>query len=982
MSQEEKLIRSAASASIPYGEEKKKNIFGRFWAYITTREYSYLFYAFIIPVVLNYLIYLAMEVHPFGNGCVLVLDLNGQYVYFYEALRNAVQGETSMMYSFCRAMGGEFMGIYAYYVASPFSYLVCLFPEERMLEALLFIFLLKTGISGATMGFYLHKISSRVNKVSVVTFSILYALSTYAVIQQHNSMWIDALMWLPLLTYGIEQVIKHNKYKLFIFFLALNLLSNFYIGYMCCIYTVIYFFYYYFAHNTDGRNNPMGEKNHFSKSLLRMICYSVIGVGISTVIVWSAYYSLQFGKNTFSNPNFALTIRFDILDFLTKFLPGTYDTVRPEGLPFVYCGVLTLFCVPLYFMAKKFTLREKIYSAAVIIVFVLSFSVNTLDMIWHGFQKPNWLNYRYSFMLCFLLLVMAYKGYGEIRKFSAKIIGILTAIFILFLGVVQKFEFHSYVERNGDIEFDQPLKTLEVIWFSLICFVFFGIALCVATKTKHRENISLILCIICCVEVFANGLVCCVEFGDDVIYSNYAAYNDFLKAVRPMTNEILEKDTSFYRFEKNVHRKYCDNMALNVRGLSISTSTLNKETIAFLAQMGYASRSHWSKYLGGNPVNDSLLGLKYIIGGNTDNLDLYYDKLDYEPITYNNSEYYTYQNPYALSIAFGVDHAAADFDMTSESSVLIRLNKLVSALNGESSTVELFRSMPISVSLTNCIEGTVGNYYKYSAETTGSDVTVTYMFTTEQDGEVFFYLPVDNYGREVKLKVNGISKGTYGASETCRIISLGNYKADQNLKLSMTLSADVLYVRKGDPGEKYYPAVFYLDQKVFEEQFSKLAQTQMKVSDDWDSENLPGTITTKKNDQMILTTLAYDEGWKITVDGKPVEIYKALGATIAFDIAEAGDHVIEMKYRPACVIVGNVISIFFTAVFILLMIFEKYIFAFVGKIFEEREADAAGCEPYAGDLYDDEHDEEARALEAEREAAALPPSGENTDEQK
>lgn len=122
---------------------------------------SYLIYAFLIPVVLNYIIYLAMEIHPFGNGSVLVLDLNGQYVYFYEALRNAVYGQMSMIYSFCRALGGEFMGIYAYYVASPFSYIVALFPQSRILDALLFIFLLKTGITGFNFGYYLHKTSKK-----------------------------------------------------------------------------------------------------------------------------------------------------------------------------------------------------------------------------------------------------------------------------------------------------------------------------------------------------------------------------------------------------------------------------------------------------------------------------------------------------------------------------------------------------------------------------------------------------------------------------------------------------------------------------------------------------------------------------------------------------------------------------------------------------------------------------------------------------
>ena len=85
-------------------------------------EASYLWLSFLIPVVIMYFIYLGLKIHPFGDGSVLVLDLNAQYVYFYEALREFIWGDQSLLYSFGRQLGGEFMGIYGYYLASPFSY--------------------------------------------------------------------------------------------------------------------------------------------------------------------------------------------------------------------------------------------------------------------------------------------------------------------------------------------------------------------------------------------------------------------------------------------------------------------------------------------------------------------------------------------------------------------------------------------------------------------------------------------------------------------------------------------------------------------------------------------------------------------------------------------------------------------------------------------------------------------------------------------
>ena len=233
-----KIIDLSKKVKLPEPGEKKKSFF---------REYGFLFLCALLPAVVVYLIYAARNLHPFGDGSVLVLDLNAQYVWFFEALRNAVKGDASLLYSFSRSLGGEFMGMYAYYLASPLSYLVCLFPKERMLEALLTLFLLKASICGVTFGYYMKKTLKAPKAFPMIVFSMCYALSSYAIVQQHNTMWMDALMWLPLITLGMEALIKHGKFKMYTVFLALTLFSNYYIGYMICIYCFLYFFVSFYS---------------------------------------------------------------------------------------------------------------------------------------------------------------------------------------------------------------------------------------------------------------------------------------------------------------------------------------------------------------------------------------------------------------------------------------------------------------------------------------------------------------------------------------------------------------------------------------------------------------------------------------------------------------------------------------------------------------------------------------------------------------
>ena len=902
-------VSTAAPLSAPTQQSK--------WQLLWT-EYRYLGFAFIIPIVLMFLLYVAMELYPFGDGSVLVLDLNAQYAFFYEALRAWVWGDGSLLYSFGRSLGGEFMGIYAYYIASPFSYIVALFPRDRMLEALLTIFLLKAGCCGATFGFYLHKTAPKKNKLSIVSISIMYAMCAYCVVQQHNSMWIDAVIWLPLLTYGIEELIKKGHFRLYVVSLAVAMMSNFYIGYMVCIYTLVYFFYYYLKTNVDHINNPYREKQHFLKSFLRIGVYTVIALGIAAVIWLSAYYALSFGKNDFTNPNWGFKEKFSMMELLTKLLPGSFDTVRPEGLPFIYCGLLVIFLVPLYFMAKRISMREKVFSLGFVAFFIASFSLNPVDLIWHGFQNPNWLNYRYSFMLCFVLLVMAYHAICELDTIDSKTIFAIGCGIGVFAVVAERFDFPSYIKAEG------KLDTFQFVWFTLIATVFYVVLLHLICVHKDRaakqRSFSLILLFVICIEMTVNGLTNVFALDRDVVYSSYSSYNNFLSAIRPVTDEVQEKDTSFYRSEKTYFLRVNENMALNMRGLSNSTSTLNASVIEFLDQMGYAAGSHWSKYMCGNPLNDSLLGIKYVYDNNHQihETEMYYNRhmmeAYYETVV-EGEDYTAFRNPYALSIAYGVSDAINAMNLEDYFNPYERLNDMVTVMLGAEEEIQIFKPMNnVEVSTTNCNSSSIAKHTKYEPEVSSRDAVLHYKTTCEEECNVYFYLPSD-YPREVSMKVNSIDYGyvskdnyTYGETVRCRLI--GNYSAGDSILVSLTLGKENLYVRKN------VPVLYTFDWDAFESAMEQLSRMQLVIDEDYTETYLPGTLTTLNQNQTVLVTIPYDEGWQITVDGKPVEIYKTLDCLIAFDVEDAGEHEVVMKYRPKTFVYGMYVTVFCSVLFL------------------------------------------------------------------
>ncbi len=886
-----------STVELPSDCNSKKSFFRRLYAIMQRIPAKYLAFSFIIPIVIMYIIYVAMEIHPFGDGSVLVLDLNGQYVYFYEALRNFVYGDTSLLYSFSRAMGGEFLGIYSYYIASPFSYIVCLFPQTRMLEALLCIFLLKTGLCGFTFGYYIHKTKKTNSKIITVIFSLMYALCAYAVVQQHNSMWIDAVMWLPLISFGIEQLIERGKFRMYVIFLALTMMSNFYIGYMVCFYCVAYFFYYYFSHMSDGINNPSGEKFHFIKSSFRFGAYSLLAAGIAAVILLSAYYSLTFGKTTFTNPSWDFALKFDLLELFSKLLPGSYDTVRPEGLPFIYCGMLAIILLPIFFMSPKNKPSEKIMSGLLILFFVLSFSISVVDLVWHGFQRPNWLNYRYSFMLSFFLLSLACKSFDDLKEFSNKTVFAICSGLAVLVIILQAMNY-------------QYVDDLEAIWFSLVAIAIYLIIIYFIKTSRRKANMMLILAFAVSFELFANGLLSVVALDKDVVYSGYSGYNNFLATYRPIVNNVLDNDTSFYRMEKTEHRKTNDNMALNIRGVSNSTSTLNADTLTFLREWGYCSKSHWCKYAGGTPVSDSLIGLKYILA-REDLSDLY------EPISVD-GDITTYLNPYALSIAYAVNPAISELKYEDYDTPMDFFNALITAMLGETEKVEVFVPVKLNSKDTNayCDDSYIAGHFKYAKNTENYDAQVFYNFTSPTEQDLFFYFASD-YPREVKLKINGKSFGTFNGSDTSRIISVGKgYEIGSEINLTMTLVHNDLYIKD------WTECLYYIDHEIFKDAMAQLSEIQYQI-DDYTERSFEGTIATKANNTTILTTIPYDKGWRVFVDGELVEIYESLDALVAFDINTLGDHDVKIFYLSDAFALGASISIISVLIFIPLCILQK-----------------------------------------------------------
>ncbi|MCR5263834.1 MAG: YfhO family protein, partial [Clostridiales bacterium] len=884
-------------------KEKKPGMIKRMFRAAAASEYGYLAVAFLLPAAIMWLIFIAMGVYPFGGNSVLVLDLNGQYVSFFEYLRNVILHGRSMVYTFERSLGGEMLGIYAYYIASPFSAIVALFPKIHVTEALLAMHLLKCGSCGLTMALYLHQ-AHFTKKTRIITFSTMYALCAYAIVQAHNTMWIDELIILPMLVLGIERMIRRRDCTLYTVSLALAMIVNFYIGFMMCIFTVFYCVYYYFSRPEYEKNQEM-VSHHFARVFLRLSLLSLIAAMIAAVIILPTYYALTFGKTTFSNPDYSFKQQFDFLDLIVKMYPGSYDTVRPTGLPFIYCGTLSLIMLPLFFTAPDVPKKEKIWGGVALAFFAFCFNGSTIDIFWHGLQKPNWLNFRYSFMLVFFIIVFGYKAFSSYaeKRIPAKSMAAVAGAELVLAFIIQKLDY----EFLDDLKFAWVSAGCLLIWAELLGALY-------GTKKDAVKSASTLIIIFMSLEMFCAGLLNTTSLDKDVVYTSRTTYVTHMDRCSPLFNRILDSDHSFFRMEKTFHRKTNDPMAFGYNGLSNSSSLMYTPVVKLLNQMGYASKSNWSKSLGGTPVSNSLLGLKYIVFEEQQD-GRFYEEIDSD--TDNNL--YAYHNPYFIQPVSAVNDAIRDLDFYGPENPFELMNAMITAMLGEEKTVEVWHYVKADdIDYQNCDISFVTGHKKYSPEVGKQDARIAMKIKgAGLNNDIYIFVPTE-YPRECSIYVGGSKEGNILGNDTDCIQKIGAFEDGEDVYVSLKLEKEELYIANSS---KYF---YYLDTELYKQIMPRLREAMMQISEFSDT-RLYGIIDIPAGSGLttLYTTIPYDEGWQVYIDGERTEIFKTSGdALLAADISE-GRHTVELLYRQKPLAIGAVLCVAGVVCLIGVMIFDR-----------------------------------------------------------
>ena len=873
----------------------------------------YVILAFICSAVLMLLVYYCFEIIPFGNKTVLRMDLYHQYGPLFAELYDRITQLKSMFYSWNSGGGGAFVGNFYNYLSSPIGIILALiFGHENIPEAIGSMVFLKNALAAASMAYYLKKSNSR-NDFTISAFGILYAFCGFFIAYYWNIMWIDAMYLLPLIVLGIERIINKQKATMYIVTLAVSFFSNYYMSYMICIFSVLYFLVYFFSNYSikevlptkpiyEDENGEIYDRkidnvlySRFVESGLLFTIGSFTAVGLMAVALIPTYFCLKACSAT--SGSFPSDYEFynNIFDFLANHLSSLEPTIRSSGetvLPNVYCGVITVMLVPLYIFCDKIKARERAAHIILLAVFFLGFNLNYVNYVIHAFHFPNDLPFRFSFIYSFVLLSIAYKALMNIKSFSTKALVGTGVATILFAVLVQKLGMKNATE--------------ETIYLSIAFAAVYTVVLGLM-KNKNIAKSAVSLLLMCC--VFAEVAICDTNhFVISQQKPNFVnGYSDF--------REIKEKldtveGTDKYRMELTNINTLMDASWFDYNGVSVFSSMAYEKSANLQHNLGLNSNYINSYvYAPQTPVYNAMMSLKYLVN----NDDSIMNNQLFTKVS-ENDNFVAYKNNYYLPLAYCVSEETKKWITTGSNPFEIQNDYWTRATN----VGNVFDKISSTSCQTDNIvddDGLLTENFTYNKEVLDQAGTIIFKYEIPESQNVYLYVDCTTAERIDVYGTNGLSKNQDPGDPY--VLDCGYFEKGEIMTVEVTIPADK------DTGYADIYAVG-LNMKNFEAGYEKLSSSAMDITEFTDT-HIKGTVKVGVT-ELIYTSINYDEGWEITVDGEKVEPIAIGGALIGID-ATPGTHTVEMTYKPKGFMLGATISastlVVFIAVLIIIHIVKK-----------------------------------------------------------
>ena len=871
---------STTEKALPVKETKKHS----FRDFALRNRYVWL--SFLVPFVLMVTAFGLMSVSPFGDKQILVTDLWHQYFPFLADFQYKLQHGESFFWTWSIGGGVNYFSLMSYYLASPVNFLSVFIPGDWLREFLMFSVALKIALGGAFTAYFFKSVYKR-NDVSLILFACCFSFCAYFMGYYWNTIWMDTVCITPLVALGTVKLLTENRFRLFTVSLALALIMNYYIGLFVCIFVLMIFIAYSIVYWS-------GMKNFFV-NLLKTGLFSLIAIGLTTFFLLPAFMAL---KNTHASGStfpstFAINIggSNDLLGVLRalKSITGSFANFTcaankaADALPNISCSAFAMFFGFLSLTSPKIRLREKIVSMALIIFMFLSCIIRQLDYIWHGFHFTNMIPYRFSFLISFIMIVMAFRAFTTIDSIS--VVGALIAT-AMSIAVILMMVGDPGTEKMFTDHPDWQVPNLIAI---AALTVFIAVVVILYTKRVIPKKIMVIALLV--VTVAQSGVTAYLGVNRTTVTGTY----EYPRGGENMVNIVdtmnaREADTKeLWRAETATTQTLNDGALNHYHGLSMFNSMANENMTRFyenFGMMGWKSGNRYT-YAESSPVTNMFMNLKYIIARSGKVNNTY----DLASVSASGSVG-LFQNTHYIPMGFVTDSALINWqenDNEDQFNPFEKQNEFFKLATGSKEDVYT-RLEVVTQGHTEAEKFTVikkeYGLYDFSCVDTTVTPHVKWNYEAPQDGLYMMYADIQD-GDDVTVMVNDVAQSSKYGMARSYIACIGYFNKGDKISVYADL-------KTGSSG-KARVYVDMLNKDVFEAGYAKLSDSVMETTN-CTSSSMEGTINVKESG-LFYTSIPYEKGWTATVDGQNVDITPVGNSLLAFPI-DKGEHEIKLNYYP------------------------------------------------------------------------------------
>lgn len=820
-------------------------------------------FAFGIPFVVSVLICAAIGIYPFGENCILHVDMYHQYCPFFIELQEKLTSGSSLLYSWNLGLGSDFIGLFAYYLASPLNWLLILWPKGYVIEFMTITIWIKIALAGLFFFWYLRGHFKLIGEdgryhlstvLPALVFSTAYAFSGFVATYSWNIMWMDSIALAPLIILGLERLVKENKPALYYVSLAVSILSNFYISLIICIFLVLYFAVLF-----------LEQKKGKLMACVRFAWYSLLAGGTGAILLIPEAIILSYAQSADTSFPEAMEWYFGIIEELSRLCTTAAPYTGNDHWPNLYCGAFTVLLVLMYVFNRRIKWTRKIPRLLLLALFIASFACNYLDYFWHGLRFPNSLPGRQSFLFIFLMLAMGYETY--LKRKGNRIWQTVIAMAVCFAVLIVS-------SAKTDVSITDPIAfILTGIFIAAygLCFILYRLGI-----KQIRMMMKGFVFGLAMGEVILNMAV--TGFYSLSRTSYLAKMDDYheLLELAEIDAKLDEGELTFYRVEDYERKTKNDDCLYGYPSGTIFSSLMNIEVSHFYQSVYMEGGRNYYCYNGATPVVSSMLSVKYMLSDNNMGNNALRE------VIATSGDYYLYKNKYSLPLGFMMSEEAIDAWDNTQGMKVNQINDLAYSLGAQEQM--LWKVDP---------------YIEVNEGET--------RITVAEDG--IYYANYASCGADnLSIRINDGPITRYNKTTHRYLFEFGECKAGDEIKITNSKSEAVSFT------------VYKLDLNAVDTAYETLNKQTMKLKEYTDT-SIKGHIDVTEAGRLIFS-IPNEEGWKLYVNGKESEILD-FKETFLSVYLEEGQYDIELRYMTPGLKTGIMFSMVCVGLFVLTMVFRK-----------------------------------------------------------